>query len=62
MKLKIASYNISGGFYEDDQSVDFFDKEKSRDIDLRLLNDIVKIINDNEIIGGTDERKIYKLN
>lgn len=49
MKLKIASYNISGGFYEDDQSVDFFDKEKSTDIDLRLLNDIVKIINDEDI-------------
>ncbi|MBE6138220.1 MAG: hypothetical protein E7173_00555 [Firmicutes bacterium] len=49
MKLKIASYNISGGFYEGDQSVDFFDKEKSNDIDLRLLNDIVKIINDEDI-------------
>lgn len=49
MKLKIASYNISGGFYEDDQSVDFLDKEKSTDIDLRLLNDIVKIINDEDI-------------
>jgi len=49
MKLKIASYNISGGFYEDDQSVDFLDKEKSTDIDLRLLNDIVKIINEEDI-------------
>ena len=49
MKLKIASYNISGGFYEDDQSVDFFDKAKSDDIDLRLLNDTVKIINDEDI-------------
>jgi len=50
MKLKIASYNISGGFYEDNHSVDFLDKEKSNSIDLRLLNDIVKIIN-NEDIG-----------
>ncbi len=49
MELKIASYNISGGFYEDDQSVDFFDKKKSDDIDLRLLNDIVKIINTEDI-------------
>lgn len=49
MKLKVANYNISGGFYEDDQSVDFFDKEKSKDIDLRLLNDTVKIINDEDI-------------
>jgi len=49
MKLKIASYNISGGFYEDDQSVDFFDKSTSNDIDLRLLNDIIKNINNEEI-------------
>lgn len=49
MKLKIGSYNISGGFYEDNQSIDFFDKEKSNDIDLRLLNDTVKIINDEDI-------------
>ena len=49
MKLKIATYNISGGFYQDDQSVDFFDKEKANGIDLRLLNDIVKIINDEDI-------------
>jgi len=49
MKLKIASYNISGGFYEDNKKSDFFDKEKSSDIDLRLLNDIVQIINDEDI-------------
>lgn len=49
MKLKIGSYNISGGFYEDNKSVDFFDKEKSNNIDLRLLNDVVKIINDENI-------------
>ena len=49
MKIKIASYNISGGFYEENQKVDFFDKEKSNDIDLRLLNDIVKIIHDEDI-------------
>ena len=49
MKIKIATYNISGGFYDDDQSVDFLDKEKAKDIDLRLLNDMVKIINDEGI-------------
>ena len=49
MKLKIATYNISGGFYEDDQSVDYLDKEKSDNIDLRLLNETVKIINDENI-------------
>lgn len=49
MKLKIATYNISGGFYEDDQSVDFFDKSKSDDIDLRMLNETIKIINEENI-------------
>ena len=49
MKIKIATYNISGGFYDDSQSVDFLDKEKASDIDLRLLNDLVKTINDEEI-------------
>ena len=49
MKLKVATYNISGGFYEDNQTVDFFDKDKAAGIDLRLLNDIVKIINDENI-------------
>ena len=49
MKLKIATYNISGGFYEDDTKVDYLDKGKSDDIDLRLLNDTVKIINEEDI-------------
>ena len=49
MKLKIASYNISGGFYEDNQNVDFFDKAKSNDIDSRMLNETIKIINDENI-------------
>ena len=49
MKLKIATYNISGGFYEDDQSVDYLDKKKSDNVDLRLLNETVKIINDENI-------------
>lgn len=49
MKLKIATYNISGGFYEDDESVDFLDKKQAVSIDNRLLNDIVKNINDEDI-------------
>lgn len=48
MKLKIASYNICGGFYED-EGTEFFDKRKSNDIDLRLLNDVVEKINEEEI-------------
>ena len=49
MKLKIASFNISGGFYEDDQTVDFFDKKTSENIDSKLLNDIIKNINEEDI-------------
>lgn len=49
MKLKIASYNISGGFYEENESIDFFDKEKADDIDTRLLDDIVKRVNEEDI-------------
>ncbi len=37
MKLKIASYNVSGGFYDNSQKVDYLDKEKANDIDLKLL-------------------------
>lgn len=49
MKLKIASFNISCGFYVNNQSVDLFDKEKSKDVDFRFLNEIIKIINDEDI-------------
>ena len=48
MKLKIASYNISGGFYEENQSVDFLDKEKAKNVDLRLLEDMSKIIKEED--------------
>ena len=49
MKLKIASYNISCGLYEDNKNVDFFDKEKSTNIDLNLFNDLIRIINEENI-------------
>lgn len=49
MKLKIATYNISSGFFKEDNSVDFFDKEKTNNIDLSLLNDIIKTINNEDI-------------
>ncbi|MBQ3320701.1 endonuclease/exonuclease/phosphatase family protein [Candidatus Saccharibacteria bacterium] len=48
MKLKVASYNISGGFYENEKT-EYLDKKKSNDIDLRLLNDIIKIVNEEKI-------------
>lgn len=49
MELKVASYNISGGFFRDDQSVDYLDREKANDIDLGMLDDVVRIINEENI-------------
>ena len=37
MKLKIASYNVSGGFYIGDESTEYLDREASDKIDNRLL-------------------------
>ena len=48
MNLKIASYNVCGGFYED-EGTEYLDKKKSADIDLRLLNEAVRIINEEKI-------------
>jgi len=47
--MKIATYNISGGFFKEDETKDFFDKEKSDSVDNRLLNEIIKIINEEQI-------------
>lgn len=49
MKLKIATFNISGGVYEDDQSVDYLDKSQFERIDTRLHNDIVRIANEEQL-------------
>lgn len=49
MKVKIASYNISGGFYEDDNTVDFFDKNKADNISSDFLNNIINDIKTNDI-------------
>lgn len=49
MKLKIASYNISGGFFQDDDSKDYLDKNKADKIDYSLLNEIIKNINEENI-------------
>ena len=49
MKLKIATFNISGGVYEDDQSVDYLDKSQFERIDARLHDDIIRIANEEQL-------------
>lgn len=48
-ELNIASFNISGGFYKPDSNVDYLDRKKSDDMDPKLLNDIIRIINEEDI-------------
>ena len=47
--MKIATHNISGGFFKDDNTIDFFDKKKSDTIDNCLLNELIKIINEEQL-------------
>ena len=49
MKLKIASYNISGGFYNDEDKTEYLDKKSAEVIDDRLLNQIIETINKEDI-------------
>lgn len=49
MNLKIATFNISGGFFQEDDSKDFFDKDASDKIDNKLLDEIIKNINEKDI-------------
>lgn len=49
MKLKIASYNISGGFYNSDDKTEYLDKERAENIDNNMLQQIIETINDENI-------------
>ncbi len=49
MKLKIASYNISGGFFNDKDETEYLDKERASGFDDRLLNQIIETINNEDI-------------
>ena len=49
MKLKIASYNISGGFYNDEDTTEYLDKESATKVDDRLLKQIIETINNENI-------------
>ena len=47
--MKIASYNISGGFYNSDDKTDYLDKERVENVDDKLLNQIINTINNEKI-------------
>lgn len=49
MKLKIASFNISGGFYGGDESTEYLDREAVDGVDDKFSNEIIKLINENNI-------------
>ena len=49
MKLKIANYNISGGFYNNKDQTEYLDKERVDNVDDKLLNQIIETINNENI-------------
>jgi endonuclease/exonuclease/phosphatase family metal-dependent hydrolase len=49
MKVKIASYNISGGFYNSDDKTEYLDKERAENVDDKMLEQIIETINDKDI-------------
>ncbi len=44
MKLKVASYNISGGFYNSDDKTEYLDKERAESVDDKMLQQIIETI------------------
>lgn len=47
--LKIGSFNISGGFYSGDESIEYLDRIASSTIDNKLLKDIINYINSEKL-------------
>lgn len=47
--LKIASFNISGGFYIGDESTEYLDREAVSSVDNKLLENIINYINEENI-------------
>lgn len=48
-KVKVANFNISGGFYIGNEDTEYLDREKVDNIDNELLNQIIDIINNEKI-------------
>ena len=49
MNLKIASYNISGGFYNGNDTTEYLDKEAVENVDNKMLDQIIQTVNDEDI-------------
>lgn len=47
--LKIANFNISGGFYIGNEDTEYLDREAAEHFDDRLLNQIIDVINNEQI-------------
>lgn len=47
--MKIASYNISGGFYNSDDKTEYLDKERAENVDDKMLQQIIETINNENI-------------
>ncbi len=47
--MKIASFNISGGYYIGNEDNEYLDRESSNTIDNRLLKQIIEVINNENI-------------
>ena len=47
--IKIANYNISGGFYIGNEDTEYLDRERVDSIDNKLLNQIIETINNENI-------------
>ena len=47
--IKVANFNISGGFYIGNEDVEYLDREAVENVDNKLLNQIINTINDENI-------------
>lgn len=47
--MKIATYNISGGFYIGDESTEYLDRAPAEKFDNKMLNEIIDTINKKDI-------------
>ena len=48
-KLKIANYNISGGFYIGNEDSEYLDRESATKIDNKMQNEVIDFINNEKI-------------
>lgn len=47
--MKIATYNISGGYYVGDESTEYLDRAPAENFDNKMLNEIIDVINQKDI-------------